>query len=200
MAPVMEQAKAQAQPSIGAIEFRDTGSAVVSFQQGSSKPSIRVMEPWSVVPRSRDFPPQILKPVANGERLATYETTAGEAKNLKFCFDKMDNSAFIPNSFGACDLVGKSLLNSGPLKVVSADYVDPSSYFYKQELIYLGKSGNTLKFTYREFGNAVNQTQVSQDVTYDLSEGTTVGYKGARIEVISSSQNSIKYRMMRHFE
>ncbi|MGA0604905.1 hypothetical protein ACO2Q0_02810 [Phenylobacterium sp. VNQ135] len=75
--------------------------------------------------------------------------------------------------------------------------VDPANF--RQELLYQGKSGNTLKISYREFSADLARPAFSQDLTFDLSEGSTIGTKGARLEVIEATNTSIKYRLLQPF-
>lgn len=204
-APVLIEHRSISKPELQTIQTEDVGSSLLSFEQGSAKRSLRVVEPWGLTPNSRkEIPPQVLQPIDAGPRISTFaidqpSADAPKLRGFKFCFDKTDNSAFIPNTFGVCDLVGKAILNSGPLKVEPADYVDPQSHYFKQELVYAGRLGNTLRFVYRQHSNDQSKPALSHEVSYDASEGT-VGYKGARIEVLAATANTIKYRVLRHFE
>ncbi len=68
-----------------------------------------------------------------------------------------------------------------------------------QSLIYSGKVGNKIKLGYREFSNNLARPAFSNDVEYDLTESTIVGYKGARIEVIEATNQYIKYQVLQSF-
>ena len=39
----------------------------------------------------------------------------------------------------------------------------------------------------------------NQDVQYDLSEGKTIGFKGARVEIVEATNTNIRYRVLAHF-
>ena len=69
----------------------------------------------------------------------------------------------------------------------------------KQEFIYNGKSGNTLKFTYREYINDMARPAFSQELQYDSTEGSTIGFKGLRIEVIKTTNTEIVYKLAKAF-
>ena len=71
---------------------------------------------------------------------------------------------------------------------------------FKQELYFNGKSGNTLKFTYREFSGNMLRGSFSQEIVYDLSDGIDVGFKDALIRVREASNTQITYEVLRHFE
>lgn len=70
---------------------------------------------------------------------------------------------------------------------------------FQQVIEYNGKSGQTLKFTYREFGNQVARQAFTTNFTMDLNEGDTVGYKGARLKVIEANNNRIKFILLSNF-
>lgn len=70
---------------------------------------------------------------------------------------------------------------------------------FRQELIYNGRAGSTVKFLYREIAGGSLRGGFSQDVQYDLSEGNIVGFKGARIEVLEATNARIQYRVLATF-
>ena len=69
----------------------------------------------------------------------------------------------------------------------------------KQVFVYNGKSGNTLKFTYREFINDMARPAFTQELQYDLADGNLVGFKGLRIEIIKTSNTDIEYKIIETF-
>jgi hypothetical protein len=69
----------------------------------------------------------------------------------------------------------------------------------QQTLIYSGKIGNRITLGYREFVNEIARPAFSNDVGYDLSESTTLGYKGARVQVISATNTEITYKILAEF-
>jgi hypothetical protein len=71
---------------------------------------------------------------------------------------------------------------------------------FRRELIYSGVSGSTLSLSYREFSRDFARPAFTQDLKYDLSQGTTIGYKGARFEVIKADNVSLRYRVLAHLE
>jgi hypothetical protein len=86
-----------------------------------------------------------------------------------------------------------------PITFEKTTYVDRSAPGFYQEIIYNGRAGDLVRFLYREFSNEVARPAFTQDVQYDLREGSTVGFKGARIEILEATNVSIKYRVMAHF-
>jgi len=86
-----------------------------------------------------------------------------------------------------------------PINFENTTYIDRSAPGFYQELIYNGRTGDAVRFLYREFANDMARPAFSQDVQYDLREGSTVGFKGARIEVLDATNVNIKYRVLSHF-
>lgn len=70
---------------------------------------------------------------------------------------------------------------------------------FRQELIYNGKSGNTLKFLYREYSTDLLRAPFSQEIQYDLNDGPTIGFKGVRIEVVEATNTRFRYRVLSSF-
>ena len=71
---------------------------------------------------------------------------------------------------------------------------------FKKEMVYNGKSGNTLKFIYREYVNDMARPAFNQDLQYDLSESTMIGFKGLRINVVSATNTTIEYKVEQDFQ
>ena len=64
---------------------------------------------------------------------------------------------------------------------------------FKQELIYNGKSKDTLKITYREFKDDFARSAFTQDLTYDMTESNEIGFRGMVIEVVEATNSFIKF-------
>ncbi len=64
---------------------------------------------------------------------------------------------------------------------------------FKQELIYNGKSKDTLKITYREFKDNLARSAFTQDLTYDMTESNEIGFRGMIIEVVEATNSFIKF-------
>lgn len=105
--------------------------------------------------------------------------------NHKVCVDAMTMNCFDENEVSITKGKGTKF------------FFKPNSF--QQVIEYNGKSGQTLKFTYREYSNNMARSAYTTDFTIDLSEGSTVGYKGAIIEVIKASNNQIEYKVIRNF-
>lgn len=70
---------------------------------------------------------------------------------------------------------------------------------FVQELLYNGRVGDHLKFIYREFTHNVARPAFTQEVQYDLSESSIVGFKSLRLKVIQASNTQITYELIRSF-
>lgn len=70
---------------------------------------------------------------------------------------------------------------------------------FQQSLIYSGKVGDKINIGYREFSSNVARPAFNNDVEYDLKESTTIGYKGALIEVLEATNQLIRYRVIKNF-
>lgn len=70
----------------------------------------------------------------------------------------------------------------------------------RRELVYAGVMQKVLTLLYREFKGDFARPAFSQEIKYDLSQGTTIGYKGARFEVIKATNIDLDYKVLRHLE
>jgi hypothetical protein len=70
---------------------------------------------------------------------------------------------------------------------------------FQQELIYEGRSGDTLEFLYKEILGRGSQHPLTQTVSHDLRQGNTIRYRGAQIEVVEATNTHIEYRMFSNF-
>ncbi|MEI6305791.1 MAG: hypothetical protein WCP33_03120 [Deltaproteobacteria bacterium] len=66
----------------------------------------------------------------------------------------------------------------------------------KKELVYNGKSKDTIKIMYREFYDNFAKQAFYQDLNYDMSESKLIGFKGIKIEILEATNSYIKYKIM----
>ena len=64
---------------------------------------------------------------------------------------------------------------------------------YKQELIYNGKSKDTIRLSYREYIKDMARPAFYQDLTYDLAESREIAFRDLRIEVLEATNSAIKF-------
>ena len=74
-----------------------------------------------------------------------------------------------------------------------------SDTLFNQYLIYNGRSGNSVKFLYREFLGDLNRVSFQQEVSYDLNIGEIIGFKGARFKIIEANNVQLKYQVIETF-
>ncbi len=79
-----------------------------------------------------------------------------------------------------------------PVQMKLATTYAPGSI--RKEILYNGKSKNTIKMVYREFANDMARPAFYQDLSYDLSESKVIGFRGLLIEVLEATNTGIKYR------
>lgn len=70
---------------------------------------------------------------------------------------------------------------------------------FQQTLLYNGRIGNRITLGYREFSNDLARAAFSNNVDYDLSESVTVGYRGARLEILKATNTDITYKILSGF-
>ncbi|MEN5362253.1 hypothetical protein [Brevundimonas intermedia] len=95
---------------------------------------------------------------------------------------------------GACNMNW----NANP-EVAEIQIQDVDSPGFRQELIYNGRIGDSLKFLYREFSGDMMRPPFSQEVQYDLKDSTTIGFRGVRIEIVEATNTQLQYRVLSSF-
>ncbi len=71
---------------------------------------------------------------------------------------------------------------------------------FQQTLIYSGRVGNKINVGYREFSSSTARPAFNNDVEYDLNASTTIGYKGASLEIINADNSSVTYKVLSNFK
>lgn len=70
---------------------------------------------------------------------------------------------------------------------------------FAQEILYNGRSGDTIRLMYREFKDSYARPAFTQEMVYDLGESNIIGFKGTRIEVLEATNTKIKYKVIKSF-
>lgn len=78
-------------------------------------------------------------------------------------------------------------------------YSDKCDNCFKQQFIFNGRVGNSLKFIYREFKNDMIRPAFDQELQYDLSESNIIGFKGLRMEIVKATNTNIQYKVLSNF-
>ncbi len=68
------------------------------------------------------------------------------------------------------------------------------------ELIYAGRTGDTVRLLYREYSNALLRDGYTQDISYDLSETSVLAFLDAEIEVLEATNAKLRYRVISGLE
>jgi len=103
-----------------------------------------------------------------------------------------NHSLFLDNTSVILEPLGKKVKYK-PTEIVNID-----DAHFKQELIYTGKSGDNINIEYREFKDNMIRASFSQNLTYDISKDQLIGFRGALFEVISATNSTIKYKVIKH--
>jgi len=127
--------------------------------------------------------------------------------NRSWEYDSSFYGIFIPNEK---ELPIGFMVNRGvmfPLNFVASDlrsesstdpYYDPD--LMTQQLIYNGRTGESVKFLYREFKGDIARAPFQQNITYDLKIGEVIGFKGARFKILKADNVSLEYEVIKHFD
>ncbi|OEZ64157.1 hypothetical protein [Duganella sp. HH105] len=168
-------------PAVGSTSTRNVGEALISHGYAKLIPKLIIPSDQKI--GATDIPAGTY--YFNAENSERFKFLLGslevylykDKKNICIAKDKcLDMPYSIENSLGA-----------------------PMADHFQQTLIYNGKIGNKITLGYREFSGNVARPAFSNEVSYDLSESSVLGYKGARIEVIKATNTEVTYKIVSGF-
>lgn len=112
--------------------------------------------------------------------------------------------ARVPENYEGGGLNTKNMLPvRGSVEIIKEEDIytpnQNSDNLFNQYLIYNGRSGDSVKFLYREFMGDMNRASFQQEVSYDLKIGEVIGFKGARFKIIEANNVQLKYQVIEAF-
>lgn len=69
-----------------------------------------------------------------------------------------------------------------------------------RQIAFTGVSRGSVSIEYREFAGDLARPAFTQSATYDLADGSVIGFRGARIEVVSADNTGVRYRVLEPFD
>jgi len=72
----------------------------------------------------------------------------------------------------------------------------PSKDSFKEELVYKGRSDNTLHILYKKYGKASSTPDFSQELTYDIGNSDTVEIRNYKIRVLNATSEYIRFQVL----
>jgi len=97
-------------------------------------------------------------------------------------------------------LMGPKLKEAPRIPFEPTVYLEKGGVSFRVEFIYTGMTNHVLTATYREFRDDMARPAFTQELKYDISQDKMIGFKGARIEVLSAGNISIKYVVHKGFD
>ena len=168
-------------PAVGSVSTRNVGESLISHGYAQLVPKLILAENEKIgtvqVPKG------------------TYYFNAENADRIKFLLGNLELYLY-KDSKKIC--VDKGKCSDMPYTIENT-LGKPMANQFQQTLFYNGKIGNKIALGYREFSGDVARPAFSNEVSYDLSESTILGYRGARIEVIKATNTELTYRLVSGF-
>lgn len=197
-----------ATPKFGEEATAQVGDPIITMSHGISATAIRFLSDCTFSEK-RDLPGTgtVNYSIPGGTVFVRENTTngvpgyCGKANQytpvignvpMDHCVAISDNRGLVP--FPSSQMIVKSNCQI-ERRTVQADAPDS----VKKEILYNGRSGTTLRLSYREFVRDMARPAFTQDLTYDIRDDRVVGFRGARIEVIEANNTSIRYRVLSGF-
>jgi len=213
--PLSAEGKEVTRPELDTEVEAEVGESMIEQSYVYTRPAIRLLEPVvhqgvSKGPFTLRIPPGIL--LASGtagpgpvpgtffqaqEPLQFRATGDIQVRGGVFVPDEEDTP---PEIYWHATDTGLPLVDPDrELSFERTTHEDWRSDSFRRQLVYNGRSGPTIKLLYREFNEERIRPAFTQEVTYDLEGGETIGFKGARFKVIDASNTTIRYLVTNHF-
>lgn len=68
---------------------------------------------------------------------------------------------------------------------------------FRRDMLYGGVAKGVVTLNYREFVDDMARPAFSQALTYDLSEGDEIGFRGARIKIVRATNTTVRYVVLK---
>lgn len=199
-------------PNINTQSEAEIGQSIVSIVRRSDTPAIKLdsnvehtgkNQGWTF---TLNIPSNEVMPlVGTDERGKFYESKSLVIKAADGTILNTKGGIYIPNEkLEATEIYFMAANTHVPLcdkhpgvSYKTTNYEEWGEGSFKRELVYSGVSQNTISILYREFKNDMARPAFSQELKYDLSQGTEIGYKGARFEVLKANNTGITYMVLK---
>ena len=108
-----------------------------------------------------------------------------------------DNEDIDPKVYYIAGPADLRLYPLGPTTYSQSKCMRVGATRFQRELVYTGVANNVVSILYREFTNDLARPAFSQELHYDLGQGSEVGFRGARFEIVRASNTAITYRVLK---
>jgi hypothetical protein len=196
-------------PSVDMPAEAELGGSMVSFSKQLSMPAIRTTQPVT----TREMGIQLTIPAGllylkGSNSDGKFYEYAGDVRLISLGVSLPNSKAgvFIPNDPSQQNFSYRYMAFGLDLKPVPqvvfspAVYVENEAVSFRVEFIYTGVANNILTATYREYRDDMARPAFSQELKYDISQDKVIGFKGARVQVLSAGNVSIKYVVQKGFD
>lgn len=198
----MPTTETYSEPPVGSINTAYVGDSLIKQGVAQNIEGLKITAP-AKVSWGYTITPGVLKKVGEDSGAEFFFPTGGvDSANVDkaaladmwqgIMVNKKNNALCVITVFGVT-----SCETNMPFVKAKLNISGDSSF--QQALLYNGRVGNKINIGYREFSANTARPAFNNDVEYDLSESKTIGYKGAKFEVIEASNQSIKYRVISNF-
>jgi len=132
------------------------------------------------------------------------ESRQGEIRSLNSAYTGHLKLRIKKDSGSACAVQSLGTVLTNWCSDIPANYTRTtgkamSARSQNQTLIFLGTTGDTARFQYREFSGGYAKPTLEAETAYNLKDSNVITYKGAMLEIIEATNQNIKYRAISNF-
>lgn len=193
-------------PGIGLESSAEVGQTIISKAFLATSEAIRIQTPASEVvnfPGTTSIPAGLHPLIGNTEGGKLYSASNGTYSLMATSVPSVGSAIFVPDNKDLPAVVYHSTAMGymkGKQPIAGIEYTTSEKWSegsFKRELVYSGVSQGTITILYREYQENIVRPAFSQELKYDLSQSRTIGYKGARFEVIKATNTDMTYRVIK---
>ena len=208
-------------PEVGIWSEAQLGNTMLENGRKISEPALILLEPvyhegFSTSPYALSVPTDVMLGKGRTKKGDVIQGVFFEAsKQLLFTNTKNDVTAmvfggiFVPNGdnkdlgiyWRPPNALGTAVIDPNPsINFELTSHGEWVPGYIRRELQYVGLTKSSIKLLYREY-NSDDQIRpaFTQELTYDLEQGETIGCKGAQIQVRHADNIKIVFKVLKHF-
>lgn len=193
-------------PEIGEMRTAETGEPMLVSSQYEVRSGTESLEEEIVISGTTSRAPFTLVIPAGaavnsdavGSFVTTYQFTGRGIAPTMVHFENSGETTVARISWGW--LKERHPVTSGVVKIARRECVSRPEGALRRQISFTGVSRGVVSLEYREFAGDLARPAFTQSATYDLSEGKTIGFRGARLEIETADNTGITYRVLRAFD
>ena len=184
------------QPDLNSVNSVVTGDSVLRNGSYANHEVIVLNSTHSVgLIASYKFAPGVYAKQGGGDKSGFYLPSKYGNRGLVTANAIADPFQVIQAYYSPQKLCGVSIFNGKVCTKANFD-VSTQAVLLEENLVFTGKTGTVLNFSYRKNSNDDTKPDVLTAISHDLKDGTEFNFGEARFDIIEATHESLTYRVL----